>query len=68
MFTVDQFQQAASSQDSNSDSLDVYIVRPTAIWESLDRFKRFASTYSYLAHPSLNLITYLTSLHKNLSP
>ena len=44
MFTVEQFQQAASSQDPDSEPCGVYIVRPTAIWESLGRFKRIVGT------------------------
>ncbi|CAF9910553.1 hypothetical protein IMSHALPRED_009234 [Imshaugia aleurites] len=39
MFTVEQFQQAAASQDADSEPSRVYIVRPTAIWESLGRFR-----------------------------
>ncbi|KAF6240167.1 hypothetical protein HO173_001777 [Letharia columbiana] len=39
MFTVEQFQLAASSQETDSEPSDVYIVRPTAIWDSLQRFK-----------------------------
>lgn len=40
MFTVEHFQLAASSQDSNNEPTQVYIVRPIAIWDSLKRFKQ----------------------------
>ena len=44
MFTVEHFLQAASSQDTNKDLIQSYIVRPSAIWESLERFKQFKRT------------------------
>lgn len=44
MFTVEQFQQADPSQGSSPGPSDVYIVRPTAMWGSLERFRRLVST------------------------
>lgn len=44
MFTVEQFQQPPESQNSNSEPLNVYVVRPNAIWEILERFKRLVGT------------------------
>lgn len=39
MFTVEQFQLASSSQETDPQPTNVYVVRPTAIWDSLKRFK-----------------------------
>lgn len=51
MFTVEQFLHVAPSQEIYSEPSNVYIVRPTAIWDSLERFKQVVSTYQPLPSP-----------------
>ena len=51
MFTVEQFLHATPSQEIYSESFNVYIVRPSAIWDSLERFKQVVSTYQPLPFP-----------------
>ncbi|CAF9940312.1 MAG: hypothetical protein ALECFALPRED_008512 [Alectoria fallacina] len=50
LFTVEQFQQAPS-QETDRQPTNVYIVRPTAIWDSVERIKEVVSTYTEAPHP-----------------
>lgn len=46
LFTVEQLQQAPPSQAIERQPTNVYIVLPTAIWNSLEHIHQFISTYT----------------------